>query len=179
MSLQPPSWSSRESCTYNNCTFGYKNYKIKTHTVLHIHTIKYTFIYKNEIKTQNAYSTPQIAYKDYKTSIYHYLSIKHVNPKFCSECGRQSQGPNLGWKAVPLLYPLECERLMPTLRLNLGYIKFTVIMTRLPFSALVFIASYPGLQSRGGRPGIHCLRMRLISPKILENRISRYSSVKR
>ena len=31
----------------------------------------------------------------------------------------------------------------------------------------------------GGRPGIHCLRMRLISPKILENRISRYSSVKR
>ena len=31
----------------------------------------------------------------------------------------------------------------------------------------------------GGRPGIHCLRMRLISPKILENRISWYSSVKR
>ena len=31
----------------------------------------------------------------------------------------------------------------------------------------------------GGRPGIHCLCMRLISPKILENRISQYSSVKR
>ena len=40
------------------------------------------------------------------------------------------------------------------------------------------VASYPGLQIAGGRPGIHCSRMRLISPKILENRISRYSSVK-
>ena len=36
------------------------------------------------------------------------------------------------------------------------------------------LASYPGLQIAGGRPG-----MRLISPNILENRISRYSSVKR
>ena len=42
----------------------------------------------------------------------------------------------------------------------------------------VGLASYPGLQIAGGRPGIHCLRMHLISPKILENRISRYSSVK-
>ena len=40
----------------------------------------------------------------------------------------------------------------------------------------LMVASYPGLQSRGGRPGIHCLRMCLIS---LENRISWYSSVKR
>ena len=28
------------------------------------------------------------------------------------------------------------------------------------------LASYPGLQIVGGRPGIHCLRMRLISPDI-------------
>ena len=31
--------------------------------------------------------------------------------KFCCECSGRFLGPNLGWKAVPLLYPLECERL--------------------------------------------------------------------
>jgi len=31
------------------------------------------------------------------------ISAQHVSPKFCSECGSRSQGPNLRWKAVPLL----------------------------------------------------------------------------
>ena len=128
MSLQPPGWSSRESCTYsthNNSSIVYKNYKIKykikTHTVLHIHTIKY------KIKTHNTVHHTNCLQRLQNLNLS--LSIKHVSPKFCSECCRRSQGPNLGWKAVPLLYPLECERLMPPLRLNLGYIKFTVIMT--------------------------------------------------
>ena len=52
--------------------------------------------------------------------------------------------------------------------------KFTTYIMNMGFSSLV-----PRPSIAGGRPGIHCLRMHLISPKILENRISRYSSVKR
>ena len=46
-------------------------------------------------------------------------------------------------------------------------------------TSMVYVSLVPRPSIVGGRPGIHCLRMRLISPKILENRISRYSSVKR
>ena len=88
MSLQPPGWSSRESCTYsthNNCSFVYKNYKIKTYTVLHIHTNKYTShsstkITKSKLKTHTVHHTNCLQ----RFSIYHYLSIKHVSLQLSS-----------------------------------------------------------------------------------------------
>jgi len=33
------------------------------------------------------------------------LSAQHVSAKICSERGKQSQGSDLRWKAVPLLCP--------------------------------------------------------------------------
>ena len=58
--------------------------------------------------------------------------------------------------------------------MNVTFVHVTLLPGADQSSSLV-----PRPSIAGGRPGIHCLRMRLISPKILENRISRYSSVKR
>ena len=50
------------------------------------------------------------------------------SPKLCSECNRRFQGPKLRSKAVPLLYPPKCERLMVPLCIGLRYIKFLMII---------------------------------------------------
>ena len=55
-------------------------------------------------------------------------SIKHASPKLCSEHNRWFQGPKLRRKAVPLLYPPECERLVVPLCVGSRDITFLVIM---------------------------------------------------